>query len=327
MGSVRAYDNPGNADHPQGSLTEMFVRGAFHPHAAPPPQPLLPLKVSLAANCKPCNLLCDEGSIVQWCVHSTHRKQAAAFSRSFTLCNTAGCPLRFAVRTCGPFQVTKALPSVPQDDTRWTGATFFSSGGADRESSPELYFLPPNENIEISANFVKPSAHIAGALKGSSHKGELLIDFANGQVQELALRAEVLHPRLECKTEDGQDISMVDYGTIKVGCSLRKTIVLQNPTQVVATWTASVDGCEGDWPDGAFRICSAREGVLSGADPTDRAPAKHLVHIEFCPKTPGRHSLTVIFGVARGQQCQCSLKGLATFDEVHEPKRLLMGLP
>lgn len=317
-----------DGDRPPVALTEMFVQGAFHPHAAPPPQPLLPLKVSLAAHCKPCTLVCDEGPVVQWCVHSTHNKQAAAFCRTFALTNSnaVGCPLRFAVRTSGPFQVTQAIPSVPQDDTRWTGTTFFSPGGTGRDNVPEFYFLPPNESIEISAHFVKPSAQRDGELQDSIHEGELLIEFANGQMQELSLRAAVLHPRLECRTATGQLASMLDFGVVKVGCKLRKAIILQNPTQAMASWTATVGGFDGGWPDVAFQICSGRQGVLEGSGP-ESAPAKHLFEIEFCPKTPGRHCLTVIFGVARGQQCQCKLTGLATFDEVHEPKRQLMSLP
>jgi hypothetical protein len=312
----------GGGDGAPGAPIEMFIRGAFHPHAAPPPQPLLPLSVSLSANCKPCLLLCDEGTSVQWQVHSTHSKNDAAFFRRWTMCNQQGCPLRFAVRASGPFQVTQAIPSVPQDEIRWKGLTFCSSEETIKENAAETFFLPPNESIEIAAQFMKSAAHIKGAVEDSNHEGKLFIDYANGQVQELLLRATVLHPRIQCKTQYGLDCSTMDFGVVKVGNRLRNVILLQNPTQVGASWTATVEGCDGGWPESAFRICSAREGMLAGTVSHKVSP-KHKLEIEFCPSTPGRHDLTVTLIVAGGRKCHFSLAGLATFDEVYEPGRHL----
>lgn len=308
-------------------LAELFLRGAFHPHAAPPPKSLLPLTVALAANCKPCTLLCEEGPPVLWCVHSTHGKGASVFERTFTLCNTGACPLRFSLRTNGPFQVIESIPSVPQDKLRWAGCTFFPSRETGWDRAHEEYFLPPMESIEVSARFNKPKKQDNGMRKDSSHEGRVMIDYANGQEQELALRADVLHPWLLCRTEYGQDIRMIDFGTVRVGCQQRKAIVLQNASQPEASWTATAEGHNWDQPGSAFRMCSVRSGKLEGYSHPTKMQAQQKLEFEFCPNAPGRHSIIVTFHVARGRDCQCELTGIATFDENDEPDHELLALP
>jgi hypothetical protein len=141
-------------------------------------------------------------------------------------------------------------------------------------------------------------------------------------VQLLTLRAAVLYPRVEFKTEFGQDVCVMDYGSVAVGSSRTKRVVLQNPTCVDAQWSVHARGDDQGQSD--FQV-STTAGTLAGAEP-ERARAREVLSITFCPARAGKCSRVLNVQTPDGHNCTLELNGVATHDEVDEPHRSIMGL-
>eukprot|EP00892_Ulva_mutabilis_P005003 jgi/Ulvmu1/2875/UM146_0017.1 len=329
---------------PEGTPAEVVLRGSFHPHAGPPPAPLLPLRIDLSSRCIEPRLDHEHGRPLCWAIHSIHGPTAGSRQRTVTLCNRTASPLSFHLSTAGPFEVSNVVTSVPQEPRRFIGSTFFSQH-EQHAAVASAHFLPSQESADVSLQCVlvapKHGAKDCGAA------GVLRVCFANGHVQEEVLEARVLHPRLQCKGRGGSVLHCVDFGRVAVGASRTIQIVLHNPSEVDAVWVATV--CEGGDGAGAaadvklntgrgaeapsevqdsalsgFSV-SPSSGVLHGS-PAEQPCAQALVNVGFIPRSVGEYVKDLQFSTRGGTSCSVSLRATATLDEGHEPNWKLTEL-
>ena len=334
--------------HPDSTPAQLVLRGSFHPYAGPPPAPLSQLEVHLSSFCIQPRLQCVQTLPLQWAIHSMHGPTAGSRQQTVTLCNRTGSPLSFHMTTTGPFEVSHVVTSVPQEAHRFFGLTCFNQQAREGIGSG-AYFLPPQESVDVAMQCV------LGAPKHGSEDcratGVLYVRFSNGHVQEEAMEARVLHPRLQCKGRSGDLLRHVDFGRVAVGATRVVQVVLENPSEVDAVWAATVCGLDAGAspgpgedarsaaqrrrPDAGVRAhgselgCefSARpvKGVLHGSTP-ERLCAHAVLTVSFSPKNKGEVVAELCFTTCGGASQHVTLRGTASVDECDEPNWRLADL-
>lgn len=333
---------PHDAAERSAGLPELcvFLQGSFHPHAAPPTLPVLPLTVQLSAECAAAHLEPDQMSELAWCVHSIHAPRShASFVHIITLSNLQRTPLALTVGAEGPFVVLAADASLPQEAKRFAGATFFDAAAfashstdPSRASASAPLFLPPRESVDVTVKLTPPPRQ---DLADYQLQGDLVVHYLNGEEQRLPLRADVLHPHLSCRLTTGADAHVIDFGAVHPRAPKWIDVVLTNSANVDAVWQvhAGTDAsptislaAERDPAAAtlaAFQV-SPGQGLLRRQGLT--AAQTKRVRLTFSPPDNRPHEVVATFTVLGGVPCSIVLRGQGTFDETSEFLAELQGL-
>lgn len=321
---------------------EVVLRGSFHPHAGPPPTPLLPIKVALSSQCIQARLEHSQTRPLAWAIHSIHGPSAGSRLRTVTLCNRTASPLRFHMNTDGPFEIAHVVTSVPQEPHRYVGSKFFNPPHAD-DSLCGASFLPPQQSVDVTLQCVLGAAKPPA--QDSRATGVLRLCFGNGEVQEEGLVACMLHPRLQCQHSGGAPMHCLDFGCVAVRSCRTLQIVLENRSEVDAVWAAAmhkIDAAPSMVSTAALAKSSTQKHRLAEAGSKDgivalygftATPSSGLLHgspperpceqiticVKFCPDSVGHFESELRFMSKGGDPCSLTMKGTATLDERHEP--------
>jgi hypothetical protein len=235
--------------------------------------------------------------------------------------------LALSFSTEGPFALLSAEASIPQD----AGATFFSVADF-KQTASRASFLPPQESADVTIKLTPPANSL---LADYQLQGDLIAHYSNGEEQRIPLRADILHPRLQCSLTTGAGAAEVDFGAVHPRAPKWIDILLTNTSSVNAIWQvhdsqapAPVFSCDdGQVPTtaaiAAFQVLPSR-GALPGRGLT--APQTQRVRLVFAPPDNRPHEVHVTFAVLGGRPCSIILKGQGTFDETSEFKAELQGL-
>lgn len=328
---------------------EVVLRGSFHPHAGPPPEPVLPLKVALSSHCIQARLEHGQRRPLNWVIHRIHGPSAGSRQQTITFCNRTASPLRFHVNTQGPFEVVHVVTSVPQETSMYIGAKGFVAAEGD-EGGADWRFLPPQESVDVTVLCVLAAPKHSA--QDCSATGVLRLCFGNGDIQEEGLVASMLHPRLRCKGMGGAPMKHLDFGHVAVRSCRMLQIVLENPSEVDAVWSAAVcdldaalsvassaalakaNVCKDKQEDSSgmnsvvalhgFSAAPGR-GLLHGSPP-ERPCAQAVLRVKFSPDSAGVFAKELRFMTKGGDPCSLAVKGTATLDERDEPEWKQTGL-
>ena len=340
-------------DRPGTSRKQAYLQGSFHPWASAPPEPILPLCIALSAASQPSQLTVDQNEACHWTVHSTHSKAHPDLRHTVTLVNTGATMLTFALATEGPFELLKALCSVPQAPERFLGSTGYSASISSSQGQQHVC-LPPRESVDVAVRLalLKQRTTEDYGLVGALH-----VVFLNGEQQGVSLTAQVLHPCLELRSLAGVAVHSVDFGTVCTRSQRTLDLLLVNVSDVAAAWTvvqndaassvatgcavatrapmatgaavatgaAAVDagGKPGIVQLGPFAVLQA-SGVLEGQGLD--MPKSCRLQVRFAPSEEGEQSEQLNIKLKGGQACSVQLMGEGTLDERDEPLRHLAGL-
>jgi hypothetical protein len=315
-------------DKPNGTEKEVFFEGAFHPHAGPPPTPILPLRVALSGTCQPAMLNPDQLDTLYWTVHRIHNAAThSSFAHTVTLSNTGRCPLAFKLAVEGPFQLIEATTSVPQLPERFEGSTFFTPTVASQGGPVDAWelFLPPWESVDVKLRLLMDTT---APWKDLDIVGTLVVAFLNGEAQNIPLEGRVLHPRLEARLVAGVAADKLDFGRVHVRSLKTLDIVLTNPTLVDALWhvlgtKAGVQGSAAsqDVPHGApvafgaFEFSSGH-GKLQGMGLGK--PRCFTICVSFAPAECRIYEVEIEIRLLCGETLWLVVCGEGTFDERDE---------
>lgn len=321
---------------------EVVLRGSFHPHAGPPPTPLLPVRVALVSQCIQARLDHSQTRPLEWAIHSIHGPGAGSRQRTVTLCNRTASPLQFHMNTDGPFEVAHVVTSVPQEPHRHVGAKCFNPPHED-DSVCRASFLPPQESVDVTLQCVLGAPKCSA--QDCSAKGVLRLCFGNGEIQEEGLVACMLHPRLQCQHRGGAPMHHLDFGHVAIRSCRVLQVVLENRSEVDAVWAVAlckIDAAPlvvstaalaklstrkyrnaeaGRKDDGValFGFMAAPSTGLLHGSPPERPCAQIVINVTFSPDTAGEFAAELRFMTKGGDPCSVTMKGTATLDERHEP--------
>lgn len=291
---------------------EVILRGSMHPYAGPPAVPLVPLRCSLVARNLACMLEPDPGvQRLRFDVHANLDKSHSSFVRSATFTNMLNTPLAFSVVAKGdlnPFSVISATPSIDQEAS--IIATVPREG-----AGPKALVLPARENVEVSVRFTEPE-DLEASTKDYSLQGQLMLQFANGDLQFFPLEADVLHPEITASSAE------VNFGQVHMKAPKSIKITLTNPTKADAQWAA----CEKDGKPtfkstettariGPFLVSPAG-GVIPGRGLA--MPKTQQVTLIYQPQEAKFEDREITFAVYRGRGTDIYVSGEGTFDETQE---------
>lgn len=188
-----------------------------------------------------------------------------------------------------------------------------------------------------------------------SLQGQLLVTYANGDVQTLPLHGQVLHPALQVKP------AALAFGRVHVQSPKPLELTLSNPTTVDARWSvalasggkaSSVAGGGGGGKAAgssgrskaeaeaaaAAAAAAGEDGVVAevrfgpfivwpgGGLLPGRGlglPRTQKVTVTYAPGDASEHSQVLRFAVQGGRSCTLELHGTGSFDETEEHQALL----
>jgi hypothetical protein len=159
-----------------GERVGVMLSGTFHTHAGLPPAPLKPLRINLSATCVAARLEPDARGELGFTCCSTQPREHAAYNHTITLSNRHRCPLQFSFHVEGPFELTSATPSAPQDAALYRGTKGLSRGlpPPGQPLPPPtwqegLTYLPPSDSVDVGVRFNPPppsTQPVCGAIGG-----------------------------------------------------------------------------------------------------------------------------------------------------------------
>jgi hypothetical protein len=179
-----------------------------------------------------------------------------SYSRRITLTNTLTVPLTFTVGTTGPYVIVACTTNAPKHPL--SEASAVATLRSTSLAPSRVFTLMPRSNLVVDAAFdpshadarpleaslfgstltggvtgapvvPAPSAAGGGNLK-EEYVGGLVCTFANGSVQEIALRCEKLRPVVVAAPP------LLAFGVVHVEARGASTLYLANPTAVEAEW-------------------------------------------------------------------------------------------
>eukprot|EP00798_Chlamydomonas_sp_ICE-L_P024309 gene24309-9913_t len=304
----------------------VLFSGTFHPHAGFPPSPLQPLRVDLESTGVVSRLEPDSHKDLQFVCHSVHKPSThRSYKQIITMSNRQTCPLIFTVNTDGPFQLLSATPSAPQDPTMYAGTTGTMSNFHGKT------YLPAKETVDVEVQFCPPKKD---EFQDYHLSGELIAEFANGDIQILPLVADVLHPQTEVKPD------RLDFGRLHVQSPKPIVVVLSNPSEVDAYWAVTTEGSKPKYftkqelaAGGEANRSEAKFGPFIIQPAGGMLPGRGLgmprtqhITVTFAPSEAKDFDQQVVFAVNKGRTCSLSMLGTGSFDERDEHQAKLFGV-
>lgn len=263
-----------SVDSSGSMLVSCQISGGFHPHAAPPPTPLRPLRVSLKAHVIQPHLepefpdATDSLTFMCQAIHDpiTH----PSYTQPMTLTNMHSCPLQFtlAVQAGAPFQINKAAASAVSKLAGLQTARLPAGLQSSKRSVSTMGLLDdsitlqPHEHVAVYVHYNPQqskqsetaqlsrtqqaakdsaadiqSAQESRMMQDESAHGNLVIVYQNGQLQSVPIQAQCLHPSVQAKT------TTLQFGAVHLHSPKVLQLEVLNSTTVDATWSAEVKCC------------------------------------------------------------------------------------
>lgn len=317
----------------RGNITEAMV-GTFHPHAAPPCEPLGGLRLSLVANTIKPSLDTQGLESLKFVCHSCVPLDDPSYSRSAAFTNTNSTTVMFTLETEGPYKILSVRTSYPQPKVQ------------EKVAGADVYVVPPSENVDITVQYRKQvqqgepeglTRQVGGSLKIAflPQSGTRVLPGAEPVcVQDFPMLTTVLYPKISL-SQDSVNFENVHPNAPKV-----MEITLINPTLVDATWQI-VDEEHPKPKTPQRRRSSAASGTTRRASATkapDRAhpafeihptsgviagrgigqPQRQKVTIRFHPKHDLQYKRQYRVRVKKGLGTFFALKGSGSYNEVLE---------
>ena len=367
------------------------ISGGFHPYAGPPPTPLQPLKIPLTAHVIQPHLepeFLDAADSLSFRCHATHDPAThPSFTQAMLLINMHSCALRFSLSTqASPsFQIVKATPSAV---SKLAGLRTVSLcrgvqsihglNTAAKGLLDDSIVLQPHEHVTVLMRYTPQlswppeasatgnaqqavtddtaeaqSAQGSGVIQDESAQGSLLITYQNGQLQQIPMQGQCLHPNVRAV------VSSLHFGAVHLHSPKVLQIEVSNPSMVDATWCAQVEGCSrlGD-SSNAASVSFAARAALSTANggkatnavhtmqPNGQAssvftccpsvgtligrglgmPKKLQLSVKFAPVQLGAYSAVLVIQVAQGSTVRIGLSGEGSLTEADEVQARLKGI-
>ena len=317
--------------------------------AGPPPSPLEPLQVDLAAICIQPELQAEfegQSTAMQFeCSGSDDPATHSSYRQHATLTNLQSCPLTFTVSSPGPFKVVCITSSQPVSREGQHGhpvraATAVGSrcspmpgtlggsvktgnmrGGRRAAAQPlqlpgapeeQQWQLRPHEHVDVMVEYQPGAAGSSAAVEDAREQGHLLISYSNGHQQSLPVSARLVHAALHPST------AQLDFGQVHVQAPKPLRLQLANHTTACAAWrVVSTDAAAGSAPGtlGSFSVSPAA-GQLPGRGLG--LPKVQDVVITFSPQNNAFHAATLCFEVDNGSSCFVQISGQGSLEEVTE---------
>lgn len=367
------------------------ISGGFHPYAGPPPTPLQPLKIPLKAHVIQPHLepeFPDAADSLSFRCHATHDPAThPSFTQTMLLTNMHSCALRFSLSTqASPsFQIMKANPSAVSKlaglQTVHLGTRVQSTHGlitAAKGLLDDSIVLQPHEHVTVLMRYnpqpnrpseasatrnaqqaatddtaEAESAQGSGVAQNESAQGSLLITYQNGQLQQIPMQAQCLHPSVRAM------VSSLHFGAVHLHSPKVLQIEMSNPCTVDATWSAQVEGCSrlGDSSNAASVSFAARAALstANGGQATNAVqtmqpsgqvssvftcspsvgtligrglgmPKKLQLSVKFAPVQLGMYSAVLVVQVAQGSTVRIELSGEGSLTEADEVQAKLKGI-
>ncbi len=317
--------------------------------AGPPPSPLEPLRVDLAAICIQPELQAEferQSTAMQFeCSGSDDPATHRSYRQHATLTNLQSCPLTFTVSSQGPFKVICMTSSQPvslegQHGHPVRAATAIGSrcslqlgalgasartgtmrGGSRAAAQPlqlpgapeeQQWQLRPREHVDVMVEYQPGAAGSSAAVEDARDRGHLLISYSNGHQQSLPVSARLVHAALQ------PSAAQLHFGQAHVQAPMPLRLQLANHTTACAAWrVASADAAAGIAPGtlGPFSVSPAA-GQLPGRGLG--MPKVQEVVITFSPQNNGFQAATLCFEVDNGSSCYVQVSGQGSLEEVTE---------
>lgn len=331
---------PATAKRVEANPVRVRLAGAFHPDAAPPPKPMKPLVVRLAARAFAPRLVPDAPVNFNWRCRASRMSASARaptpeFQKSVTLLNPHAETVAFRITCPPPFEVADAEASTPQ-------ASLSGGGGVRAAGEPEprgsaetapgepplifalrdarskhreadsvvglrrvLWRVPAQQSLHVTLRFAPPAEDVddAGAVARAAEArfdGALVLLYENGDAQHFALDARLLRPVLSAST------ASLKFGKVHVAehdrvANLRR-VTLRNDSGDEARWVAETRG--------AF-ACEPSSGIVA-------AGGRAAVEIHMRPSAPEAYEGGVTFRVDEGEGSDVACVGEGTLDEAED---------
>jgi hypothetical protein len=307
------------------------LAGAFHAHAAPPPTPMKPLVVRLAANAFAPRVVPDAPANFKWrcrasVLNDNAKMHAPEYTKAVTLTNPHAETVAFRVTCPPPFEIVDAEASTPQASLALAGDTPRGTHEAPpsrlrdvrskhREADSVvglrrvIWRVPAKQNLHVTLRFALPVEDVDDAgepVRATDERyrqhfdGALVLLYENGDAQHFSLDAQLLRPTLRASAKS------IDFGKVHLAgfervANLRR-VTLFNDSGDEARWVAETRG--------AF-FCAPTSGIVA-------AGGSGVVEIGMRPSAEDLYEGGVAFRVDEGRGCDVACAGEGTLDEAED---------
>ena len=329
-----AAGGDGSADAP----FRLSLIGGYHPHAAPPPLQLEPLRVRIEAESLLPRLELDEP--VAFECHAPLPDSHSSYRTTFTLTNRQAATLGFklaaepgtaqaqlGIGTNAPFTITGVEASVPQDGPHapWANLPPDLASTVSRARGPfgaALIALPERASVQVSLRFAPPSDLMGQRVDLPGRPdfaldGQLLISFSNGTVQGVPLRAHYVYPQVVV------DHPELDFSETHIAAPKSLELILSNPSEADLEWRVT---------DGEPRQTGEDVGYFKAQPASGRIPGRGLgqprtaaLRITFAPAHERAYSRTLTIDVGAGRGTSVALRGVGIAREPFEVDHRLVN--
>jgi hypothetical protein len=137
--------------------------------------------------------------------------------------------LSFSIKVNPPFSIENTICTAPLHPMAKPLPAETSLMNA---PPPQLFTLPPNDNVQVKLRFTPPAKHRSGRVVDDALIfGEMQITFANEEEQLVRLQAHMLHPEIIVSPSE------VNFQTLHVESVAALTLSFKNDTFCDANWS------------------------------------------------------------------------------------------
>ncbi|EKX39969.1 hypothetical protein GUITHDRAFT_143127 [Guillardia theta CCMP2712] len=290
----------------------------------------------LALRCEVTNarLEADCHKHLKWiCSSSNDWRSHASYVKELVLSNRGRCNQTFALKTNSPFSIDSTVCTAPVHPMARAGDIDPAS------SKPQLFILPPKDNLVVRVRFTPPSKHRSGRVVDDQVLfGELVMLFSNEEVQRIELEAQIKHPQLDILPEE------LNFNTLHVESTAVLTLALCNPTYADAHFKivhapkllTMTSALHAEGSSSNFKALTARtvettvddaevfsfepqSGVIRGNLLRPTIPESVILTVRFNPKKNVDYRSRFKVEIEGGRGGYFTLLGSGSYDESKEP--------